>query len=103
MFETKESNNPQKTIKFNNFQKQKVLFLLKKSAPGKNTKEGYNQYKPANQKNYANSMNILISSAGKCDYFGCVNPVYYVFKSKENENIDFLFNMNQSKGISPNR
>ena len=30
----------------------------------------------------ANSMNILIGSVGLCNYFGCVSPVYYIFKAK---------------------
>src|SRR5699024_9116496 len=46
----------------------------------------------------ANSMNILIGSVGRCDYFGCVSPVYYVYKPKDGENLEFinyLFQMEQ--------
>lgn len=62
-------------------------------------KENINEYKLAYPNTIvANSMNILIGSVGKCDYYGCVSPVYYVFKPKENESIDFLnyiFQLNQ--------
>ena len=43
-------------------------------------------------------MNILIGSVGRCDYFGCVSPVYYVYKPKDGENLEFinyLFQMEQ--------
>lgn len=35
-------------------------------------------------------MNILIGSVGYSDYYGCVSPVYYVFKEKEDNDLHFF-------------
>lgn len=35
-------------------------------------------------------MNVLIGSVGYCKYYGCVSPVYYVFKGNKISNIFFL-------------
>lgn len=76
-----------------------VIPYEEKGAQGNVAKEDYSQYKLAYPGTIvANSMNILIGSVGICNYFGCVSPVYYVFKPKENENLDFinyLFQMEQ--------
>lgn len=37
-----------------------------------------------------NSMNVIIGSVGLSEYFGCVSPVYYVFKAKYNNEIRFF-------------
>lgn len=37
-----------------------------------------------------NSMNVIIGSVGLSDYFGCVSPVYYVFKAEINNDIRFF-------------
>lgn len=37
-----------------------------------------------------NSMNVIIGSVGLSDYFGCVSPVYYVFKAEKNNDIRFF-------------
>ena len=37
-----------------------------------------------------NSMNVIIGSVGICDYFGCVSPVYYVYKARENYDLRFF-------------
>lgn len=37
-----------------------------------------------------NSMNVIIGSVGLSEYFGCVSPVYYVFKAKDNHEIRFF-------------
>ena len=37
-----------------------------------------------------NSMNVIIGSVGISHYFGCVSPVYYVFKETENADLRFI-------------
>ena len=90
--EIKESNDPVKTTQVLSLtNKLGVIPYEEKGEQGNKAKENVNEYKLAYPNTIvANSMNILIGSVGKCDYFGCVSPVYYVFKPKENENIDFL-------------
>ncbi len=90
--EIKESNDPVKTKRVLSLtNKLGVIPYEEKGEQGNKAKENVNEYKVAYPNTIvANSMNILIGSVGKCDYFGCVSPVYYVFKPKRNENIDFL-------------
>lgn len=90
--EIKESNDPVKTTQILSLtNKLGVIPYEEKGEQGNKAKENVNEYKVAYPNTIvANSMNILIGSVGKCDYFGCVSPVYYVFKPKEKENIDFL-------------
>ena len=90
--EIKESNAPVKTRQVLSLtNKLGVIPYEEKGEQGNKAKENLNEYKLAYPSTIvANSMNILIGSVGKCNYFGCVSPVYYVFKPKENENIDFI-------------
>lgn len=90
--EKKESNNPVKTQQVLSLtNKLGVIPYEEKGEQGNKSKENIDEYKLAYPDTIvANSMNILIGSVGKCNYFGCVSPVYYVFKPKNGENIDFL-------------
>ena len=90
--EIKEFNDPVKTTQVLSLtNKLGVIPYEEKGEHGNKAKENVNEYKVAYPNTIvANSMNILIGSVGKCDYFGCVSPVYYVFKPKKDENIDFL-------------
>lgn len=90
--EIKESNNPVKTQQVLSLtNKLGVIPYEEKGEQGNKSKENIDEYKLAYPDTIvANSMNILIGSVGKCKYFGCVSPVYYVFKPKSGENIDFL-------------
>lgn len=92
MTEINEKNNPIKTTKILSLtNKLGVVPYEEKGNQGNVAKENYDEYKLAYPNTIvANSMNILIGSVGKCDYFGCVSPAYYVFKPNKNENIDFL-------------
>ena len=92
MDEVKESNDPVQTKQVLSLtNKLGVIPYEDKGEQGNKAKENVNEYKLAYPNTIvANSMNILIGSVGKCNYFGCVSPVYYVFKPKEKENIDFL-------------
>lgn len=90
--EIKESNKPEKSRRILSLtNKRGVIPYEEKGAQGNVAKEDYTQYKLAYPGTIvANSMNILIGSVGKCDYFGCVSPVYYVFKSNNGENLEFI-------------
>ncbi|NJE40350.1 restriction endonuclease subunit S [Faecalicoccus pleomorphus] len=92
MTEIKESNNPIKSTNVLSLtNKLGVVPYEEKGNQGNVAKEDYSQYKLAYPNTIiANSMNVLIGSVGKCNYFGCVSPVYYVFKPNDGENIDFL-------------
>lgn len=71
--------------------KRGVIPYEEKGAQGNISKENYNEYHLAYKDTIvANSMNILIGSVGYSDYYGCVSPVYYVFKEKENNDLLFL-------------
>ena len=68
-----------------------VIPYEEKGAQGNVAKEDYTQYKLAYPNTIvANSMNVLIGSVGICNYFGCVSPVYYVFKPNDNSNLKFI-------------
>ena len=97
--EIKESNNPIKTKQVLSLtNKLGVIPYEEKGAQGNVSKENYNEYKLAYPGTIvANSMNILIGSVGICNYFGCVSPVYYVFKPNEGENLEFLNYLFQSE------
>lgn len=90
--EIKESNDPVKTMQVLSLtNKLGVIPYEEKGDHGNKAKENLNEYKLAYPGTIvANSMNILIGSVGKCNYYGCVSPVYYVFKPNDGENIDFL-------------
>ena len=90
--EIKETNKPEKSKQVLSLtNKRGVIPYEEKGAQGNVAKEDYSQYKLAYPGTIvANSMNILIGSVGRCDYFGCVSPVYYVFKPNEGENLEFL-------------
>lgn len=90
--EIKESNKPGKSRQVLSLtNKRGVIPYEEKGAQGNIAKEDYSQYKLAYPGTIvANSMNILIGSVGRCDYFGCVSPVYYVYKPNEGENLEFI-------------
>lgn len=90
--EIKESNKPEKSRRILSLtNKRGVIPYEEKGAQGNVAKEDYTQYKLAYPGTIvANSMNILIGSVDKCDYFGCVSPVYYVFKPNNGENLEFI-------------
>ena len=90
--EIKETNKPEKSRQVLSLtNKRGVIPYEEKGAQGNVSKEDYSQYKLAYPGTIvANSMNILIGSVGRCDYFGCVSPVYYVYKPKDGENLEFI-------------
>ena len=90
--ELKENNKPVKSTNILSLtNKLGVVPYSKKGNQGNVAKDDYSQYKLAYPDTIvANSMNILIGSVGKCSYFGCVSPVYYVFKPNDSENLDYF-------------
>lgn len=90
--EIKESNKPEKSRRVLSLtNKRGVIPYEEKGAQGNVAKEDYSQYKLAYPGTIvANSMNILIGSVGRCDYFGCVSPVYYVYKPNDGESLEFI-------------
>ena len=90
--EVKEINKPVKTKKVLSLTNVSgVIPYEEKGAKGNVSKEDYTQYKLAYPDTIvANSMNVLIGSVGICNYYGCVSPVYYVFKTVNNANIKFI-------------
>ena len=100
LLEINEKNNPVKTTNILSLtNKLGVIPYNEKGNQGNVAKENYDEYKVAYPDTIvANSMNVLIGSVGYCNYFGCVSPVYYVFKNKEGSNLryfDYVFQTQQ--------
>ena len=90
--EINHTNNPVKTANILSLtNKLGVVPYEEKGNQGNKAKENLSDYKLAYPNCIvANSMNILIGSVGLCNYFGCVSPVYYVFKAKDLNDIRFF-------------
>jgi len=90
--EVKIKNAPVQTTQVLSLVKDKgVMLYEEKGNQGNKAKEDVSEYKLAYPNTLiVNSMNILIGAVGVSDYFGCVSPVYYVFKEKENADIRFI-------------
>ncbi len=99
--EVNVSNNPIQTDRILSLtNKLGVIPYEDKGNQGNKSKENIFEYKLAYPNTIvANSMNILIGSVGLCNYFGCVSPVYYIFKAKKDENIKFLNYVFQTVGF----
>ena len=90
--EIKVQNNP--------IQSEQVLSLVKdvgvmlyeeKGDVGNKAKADVSEYKLAFPNTLiVNSMNILIGSVGISKYYGCVSPVYYVFKETDSSDLRFV-------------
>lgn len=71
--------------------KQGVIPYEEKGNQGNKAKENVAEYKIAYENTLViNSMNVIIGSVGISHYFGCVSPVYYVFKETENADLRFI-------------
>lgn len=92
LYEINVKNSPIRTTNVLSLtNKRGVIPYEEKGAQGNISKENYNEYHLAYKDTIvANSMNILIGSVGYSDYYGCVSPVYYVFKEKENNDLHFF-------------
>lgn len=99
--EIKEKNDP---IKTNNVlsltNKLGVVPYEEKGNQGNKAKEDYSQYGIAFQNTLViNSMNVLIGSVGISNYFGCVSPVYYVYKNTVHSDIRYINYLFQNVGF----
>lgn len=92
LYEINDKNNPIRTNRVLSLTNKKgVIPYEEKGAQGNISKENHSEYKIAYEDTIvANSMNILIGSVGYSKYYGCVSPVYYVFKEKPNNDLRFL-------------
>ncbi|HEL1631588.1 TPA: restriction endonuclease subunit S [Streptococcus suis] len=92
IYEINEKNIPQKSdfiLSLTN--KDGVIPYEDKGNQGNNSKDNLLDYKLAYPDTIvANSMNILIGSVGCSNYFGCISPVYYVFKERLGTNLKFV-------------
>lgn len=90
--EVNEKNNPVQTTQILSLtNKLGVIPYEEKGNQGNKSKEDLSDYKIAYPNCIvANSMNILIGSVGLSKYYGCVSPVYYVFKARKGANIEYL-------------
>lgn len=90
--EIKVKNVPIQTTQVLSLVKDKgVMLYEEKGNQGNKAKEDVSEYKLAYPNTLiVNSMNILIGAVGVSEYFGCVSPVYYVFKEKEDSDIRFI-------------
>ena len=67
------------------------MLYEEKGDVGNKAKEDITGYKVAFPNTLiVNSMNILIGSVGISKYKGCVSPVYYVFREKDNSDLRFV-------------
>ena len=99
LFELNVKNNP---IRTNNVlsltNKLGVVPYEEKGNQGNKSKENHSEYKIAYKDTIvANSMNILIGSVGYSKYYGCVSPVYYVFREIKGNNLRFINYIMQTK------
>lgn len=92
LYEIVEKNDPIQTTQVLSLTNKKgVIPYEEKGNQGNTAKENYDGYKIAYPDTIvANSMNILIGSVGYSKLYGCVSPVYYVFKEKNNNDLRFI-------------
>lgn len=85
-------NNPVKTNTVLSLVKDKgVMPYEGKGNQGNKAKEDVSEYHLAYPNTIVlNCMNVLIGSVGISNYFGCVSPVYYVFKDTEKAELRFI-------------
>ena len=90
--EIKQKNNPIQSEQVLSLVKDRgVMLYEEKGNIGNVAKEDISEYKLAYPNTLIlNSMNILIGSVGISNYFGCVSPVYYVFKETDKSDLRFI-------------
>lgn len=90
--EIKEKNAPVQTEQVLSLVKDRgVMLYEEKGDVGNKSKTDVSEYKLAYPNTLVvNSMNILIGSVGISEYFGCVSPVYYVFKETKFADLRFI-------------
>ena len=99
--EIKEKNDPIRTTNVLSLtNKLGVIPYEEKGNQGNKAKEDYSQYGLAFENTLViNSMNVLIGSVGISKYYGCVSPVYYVFKNTDKADLRFINYLFQNVGF----
>ena len=99
--EIKEKNDPIKTTNVLSLtNKLGVIPYEEKGNQGNKAKEDYSQYGLAFENTLViNSMNVLIGSVGISKYYGCVSPVYYVYKNTDKADLRFINYLFQNNGF----
>lgn len=99
--EVREKNSPIKTTRVLSLtNKLGVIPYEDKGNQGNKAKEEYDEYHIAYERTIvANSMNILIGSVGLSQYYGCVSPVYYVYRNLEEADIEYVNYIFQNEGF----
>ena len=99
--EIKEKNTPIKTTRVLSLtNKLGVVPYEDKGNQGNKAKEKFDDYHIAYEGTIvANSMNILIGSVGLSQYYGCVSPVYYVYRNVETSDIAYINYIFQNEGF----
>lgn len=92
LLEINDKNLPIKTTQILSLVKDKgVMFYENKGNVGNKAKENVAEYKLAYPNTLiVNSMNVLIGSVGISNYFGCVSPVYYIFRETDKADLRFI-------------
>lgn len=90
--EIRETNSPVKTNQVLSLtNKRGIIPYEEKGNQGNKAKEKVDEYKLAYPDTLVmNSMNVIIGSVGICRYFGCVSPVYYVYKAVGNTDLTYV-------------
>ena len=69
-----------------------VIPYEEKGNQGNKSKENYEEYKLAYPDTLVvNSMNVIIGAVGISKYFGCVSPVYYVFRAATGTDLRYVY------------
>ncbi len=69
-----------------------VIPYAEKGNQGNKAKEDYSQYKIAFPDTLVvNSMNVIIGAVGISYYYGCVSPVYYVFRAADGSDLRYIY------------
>lgn len=91
--EINESNNPVKTTDVLSLTIEKgVIPYEEKGNQGNKSKENYSEYKLAFPNTLVvNSMNVIIGAVGMSQFYGCVSPVYYVFRAIECNDLRYIY------------
>ena len=99
--EIKEKNDPIRTSNVLSLtNKLGVVPYEEKGNQGNKAKEDYTQYGLAFENTLVvNSMNVLIGSVGISKYYGCVSPVYYVYKNTDKSDLRFINYLFQNVGF----
>lgn len=101
LLEIKQKNSPIQTSQVLSLVKDKgVMLYEEKGDVGNKAKENVAEYKLAYPNTLIiNSMNILIGSVGISSYFGCVSPVYYVFKETNIADLRYINYIFNTRGL----